>query len=121
MSSAKPLFSDQDRELIESLVFDTSLAPEFNAVSTSLYWEDELPEDITNAGMKVVRLLWIARSFVHRGLPFEGDETDPKSWRNLWQQATEEIPYWTGFKRLVLNKKDKEYFEQWLGVENPFD
>jgi hypothetical protein len=121
MPEGKQLFSEKDKELIESLVFDSSLAPEFNAVSACLYWDDEISWYMTPAGIKIVRLLWIARSLLHRGLTCDDHDFNPEACRQLWKQATEEIPDWPGFKRLVLSKKDKEYFEKWLAVENPFD
>ncbi len=121
MGSVKPLFSEQDKELIESLVFDSSLMPEFNAISACLYWDDELPEDVTVEGMKVVRQLWMARGYLHRGLTFDDHDLNPEALRRFWEQATKEIPDWPGFKRLVLNKKDQAYFETWLADKNPFD
>ena len=121
MDVEKPLFSEQDRERIESLVFDTSLTPEFNAVSACLYWEDEMPGRISREGMTTIRILWMARSYLHQGLTFEAHNLNPEALRLLWQKATEEIPDWPGFKRLVISKKDKEYFEKWLSDKNPFD
>ena len=121
MSSAKQLFSQEDRERIDSLVFDSSLTPEFNAVSACLFWDDELPSNMTREGRNVVRLLWIVRSLPHRGLTFDDDDLDPEACRRLWEQATEEIPLWPGFKRLTLSEKDKAYFEDWLADKNPFD
>ena len=121
MSSAKQLFSQQDRELIDALVFDASLKPEFNAISSCLYWDDEMPLDMTHAARRVVRNLWIVRSLLHRGLTCDDHDFNPEACRSLWKQATEEIPDWPGFKRLVLSEKDKEYFEKWLAVDNPFD
>ena len=121
MDLEKPLFSEQDKELIESLVFDTSLMPEFNAVSTCLYWDDELPGNISREGLKMVRILWMARGYVHQGLPFDDYKPGPEFIRRIWEKATEEVPDWPGFKRLVLNKKDKEYFTifawHWLWIK----
>jgi hypothetical protein len=121
MPEAEQLFSQQDRELIEALVFNPSLEPEYNALSTCLYWDDELSLAMTREGRKVVRKLWIIRSLFHRGLTCDDHDFSPDACREMWKQATEEIPDWPGFKRLVLSKKDKEYFEKWLAVENPFD
>jgi len=121
MSASQPLFSQHDRELIESLVFDASLKPEFNGLSSCLYWDDELPLGVSRSARLMVGQLWIVRALLHRGLTFDDDDLDPEACRSIWEQATEEIPDWPGFKRLVLNKKDKEYFDQWLAVENPFD
>jgi hypothetical protein len=121
MYSAEPLFSEEDRKLIEALVFDASLSPEYNALSTCLYWDDELSLEISWSARKMLGKLWIIRSLFHRGLTCDDHDFNPEACRSLWKQATEEIPDWPGFKRLVLSKKDKEYFEKWLAVENPFD
>jgi len=121
MCAAEPLFSDQDKALMDSLVFDPALKPEYNPVSNCLSWDDEVPQDISYSGLNVVRRLWMARGYLHKGQTIEDHFLNPHILRHLWEQATDEIPDWPGFKRLVLNKAEKAYFQEWLGVENPFD
>lgn len=121
MSSETNLFSQEDRKLIEALVFDPSLTPVYNPVSTCLFWDDELPLDATYEARFVIRELWMLRALLHKGLTIESHPFDPESCRQLWDQANKEIPGWTGFKRLTLSEKDRAYLEREEAVENPFD
>jgi len=121
MSTVQPLFSQQDREIIEALVFDSSLLPEYNPVSTCLFWDDELPLDATRGARQVIRELWIARSLLHKGLTFGAHPFNPEACRQMWEQANKEIPGWIGFRRLTLNERDRAYLENEEAVENPFE
>jgi hypothetical protein len=46
---------------------------------------------------------------------------DPEYCRRIWQQAIEEIPDWPGFKRIVLDQKDKAFLTENLDRGGGFD
>jgi len=112
------LFSDTDKKQIESLVFDASLEPRFNALSACLTWEDELPSGITIEAYDVLSSLWFTRSLMHQGLSFADHPINPEYCEKVWQQAIKEIPAWPGFKRLALDEKAKAYFSEMLKQED---
>jgi hypothetical protein len=121
VSSATQLFSDHDRELIESLLFNASMKPEFNAVSACLCWDDEWPREITNKGHRKLRELWMARSYLHNDNSFDAAGEYAEEWREVWEQAIQEIPTWPGFKRVTLSEEDRAFLSGQLGIENPFE
>jgi hypothetical protein len=121
MSSAAPIFSEYDRELFKSLVFDPSMKPEFNAVSACLFWDDEYPKDITSLGLRQLRILWYSRAYLHTDNSFAGAGEHEPSRRAFWEQALQEIPTWPGFKRIALSEEDRAFFTKNLGIENPFE
>jgi hypothetical protein len=114
------LFISRDLKLIEELVLDPKLEPRFNALSAYLMWMDELPSGITSDGVDVLSSLWSARSLFHRGMSLADHPINPEYSRRVWEQALKEIPGWPGFQRLKLSEKDKSYFEEMIGKENPF-
>ncbi len=116
----EPIFGPDDLRLIESLVYDSSLEPRFDALRACLVWRDEEPKGLTPDGYNNLCRLWIARSFLHRGLDFFAHPLDPEFIRQFWQRAGKQGFKWTGFERLTLSTKDKEYYEKMLHQENPF-
>ena len=121
MTSAAPIFSEYDRELLNSLVFDPSLKPEFNAVSACLYWDDECPETITPLGRRQLRIMWYTRAYLHTDNSFVGAGEHEQYHRAWWEQALLEVPTWPGFKRLTLSEEDRAFFTKNLGIKNPFE
>ncbi|HEY9870482.1 MAG TPA: hypothetical protein V6D08_15060 [Candidatus Obscuribacterales bacterium] len=116
----EPVFTGNDLRLIESLEYNPSLEPSFDALRACLVWRDEEPSGLTPAGHEALRDLWIARSFLHRGLDFSVHPLDPEYFRNIWNRALRQGFKWPGFNRLSLNARDKAYYEEMLNQENPF-
>jgi len=114
MTQAKQLFKEIDRESVESLVYDPSLEPNYNALAGHLMWFDELPSHITSAGIDVLSSLWVARSLMHRGLTFSDHPVNPEYSQRVWKQAIQEIPNWPGFQRLKLSVEDQKYYAEML-------
>jgi len=54
MSQTQQLLSDRDRQLVESLAYDSSLEPRFNALRSYLTWDDESPSGIIDSEMYYV-------------------------------------------------------------------
>ena len=54
MSQTQQLLSDRDRQLVESLAYDSSLEPRFNALRSYLTWDDEPPSGIIDSEMYYV-------------------------------------------------------------------
>ena len=83
-----------------------------------LRWLDEEPKSVSPDIYEKFLDLIIVRSFIHLGKP-------PSKWHivgpktsyfiDVWQAAIEEVPFWPGFKRLKLNKKDRDFFESERG------
>jgi|GEM_PF-370884 len=121
MTQTHQLFSERDRNLIETSVYDPALEPRFNALSGCLNWNDEAPSGITSEAYGVLSSLWVARSLMHQGLTFSDHPINPEYSQRVWQQAVHEIPNWPGFKRLVLSEEDKALYAELLADENPFD
>jgi hypothetical protein len=114
------LFSQKDRDILQSQKYDASLRPGFNALTYCLVWDDEHPMGVSREGHDVLATLWLGRRLMHQGLTFADHPVNPDFCRNVWQQAIEEIPDWPGFKRLTLNEQDRTYFEKNFAVEDPF-
>lgn len=120
MTQTSQLFSDRDRVLVESLIYNPSFEPRFNGIRDYLMWEDELPPGITPDGLEVLTNLWIARACLYHGYELP-DLFDKEFFRSVWQQAIAENLQWPGFKRLTLSNEDKAYYKQKLNQENQFD
>ncbi|MDY6781765.1 MAG: hypothetical protein SW833_04295 [Cyanobacteriota bacterium] len=104
-------FSGNDLKLIESLVYDSSLDPSYEILKNTLIWNDERPDGLTPEGYEKLCDLWIARSFIHRKIPFSDWDIAPKYFEQVWSKAQKQGFRWPGFYRLSLNKQDREYYE----------
>src|SRR5438874_7732579 len=96
-----PLFTGNDLRLIESLVFDPSLKPAFDPMKDCLVWADERAEGLTPDGYESLCDLWIARSFLHRGVDFSTHALDPNYFREVWDRAIQQGFNWPGSCRLT--------------------
>ncbi len=114
----EPIFKGKDLELIESLVLDATLEPKFCSFRDYLHWDDELPKGITPDGYDALCDLWIARSFIHRGLDFSAHPIDPEYIKQFWDRALKQNFKWTGFQRLSLSENDKAYYLKTLNSDN---
>ena len=110
----EPLFTGNDLKLIEALEYNPDLKPGYDLIKSCLVWKDERPVGLTPAGYETLCDVWIARSFIHRGVDFSTDKLDPKYFRDIWNRALNQKFKWPGFKRLALNEEDKAYFEHEL-------
>ncbi|MDB9518464.1 hypothetical protein PN466_16085 [Roseofilum reptotaenium CS-1145] len=63
-------FSGKNLELIEALVYDPTLKPDYDIMRDSLVWPDERPWGLDPDAYDKLIDLWIARSFIHKGIPF---------------------------------------------------
>lgn len=108
---SEPIFTANDLRLIESLVYDASLEPTYSPMRNHLTWTDEMPEGLTPEGYEVLCDLWIARSYIHRGLEFSEHPLDPDHIRDFWDRALKQNFQWPGFKRLNLSSSDTTYYE----------
>jgi hypothetical protein len=100
-----PYFSDRDRAAVEACVFDPDALPSYEAIKGCLVWADERPTNITSEGYDKLCDLWIARSYVHRGLPMRDQ------FRDAWEQAQREGIRWPGFHRVSISAEDRQYYE----------
>lgn len=110
--SSEPLFVGEDLRLIELLTYKPSLKPSYDHIKNCLAWDDERADGLTPAGYEILCDLWIARSFIHRGLSFSIHELDPNYFRVVWERALGQKFKWPGFQRLTLSEEDKTYFER---------
>ncbi|CAN5317855.1 hypothetical protein BH11CYA1_BH11CYA1_41260 [soil metagenome] len=111
---SEPVLHGNDLVLIESLVFDSSLKPTYSAIRNHLMWADEMPDGLTPDGYTTLCNLWIARSFIHRGLDFSSHPVDPEYITNFWNRALEQKFKWTGFERLSLSEEDRAYYDSMI-------
>ena len=103
-------FQDRDLELIEGLEFNPELEPSYDAIKNCLVWEDERPDGLTSDGYEKLCDLWIARSFIHRGIPFSNWELDPEYFEHVWEEATQAKFKWPGFNRVKLTDREITYY-----------
>jgi hypothetical protein len=106
--------SGEDRAAIESLVFDPTLAPGFEIVKYCLIWSDERPVGISHAGYEYVSDLWVARGYIHRGVPTERWGLGPEPYLKTWNDALDTCLRWPGFRRLPLSIRDQKYLDEQL-------
>ncbi|MEC4853398.1 MAG: hypothetical protein SAJ12_20655, partial [Jaaginema sp. PMC 1079.18] len=108
-------------EIIEfdKLVLNDKETPFFDPMRYCLRWKDEEPKTVSKDIYEKFLDLIIARSFIHKGLP-------KNRWYfirhtnyfcDYWEYALSVIPNWPGFQRLILSKKDREYFENELNKD----
>ena len=114
---SEPLFAERDLRLIESLDYDPALEPAYDFMRSCLVWTDERADNLTPAGYETLCDLWIARSFVHRGLDFSTHPLDPHYFKDVWERAFKQGVKWPGFNRLSLKPEDREYYEKMLQEE----
>jgi hypothetical protein len=103
-------FEGRDLELIENLEFNPDLEPSYDAIKNCLVWEDERPDGLTPDGYELLCDLWIARSFIHRDIPFSSWVLDPEYFGRVWEDAMEAKFKWPGFNRLELAVNEKKYY-----------
>jgi hypothetical protein len=99
-----------DLKKIEALVFQPELEPSYEVIKDALIWSDERPEDLSSEGYEKLIDLWIARSLIHKGIPFSDWRLDPEYFEKVWSEATKQNFKWPGFNRLHLSNKDKAYY-----------
>jgi hypothetical protein len=97
-------FSARDRAAVEGCVYDPAAEPGYEAIKGCLIWSDERPVNITSEGYDKLSDLWIARSYIHRGLPLA-----PRL-QAAWERAVADGIRWPGFHRLVLSEADLAYY-----------
>ena len=107
-------FSDRDRAIVEALTYDPTCKPGFEILKACLIWPDECPYNLTPEGYEKLCDLWIARSFIHRGLPFSSWPLAPEYFERAWDEALRDNVRWPGFRRLTLSAKDRAYYEEQL-------
>ena len=104
-------FAQYDLCLIESLVYQPELKPGFECLKECLIWEDERPNGLSPEGYEKLCDLWIARSFLHKKVPFSSWELDPNYFEQVWSMAQAQAFKWPGFYRVQLNQEDALFYE----------
>ncbi|MBP0011480.1 MULTISPECIES: hypothetical protein [unclassified Roseofilum] len=104
-------FSGENLELIEALVYDPTLKPDYDIMRDSLVWPDERPQGLDPDAYEKLIDLWIARSFIHKGISFSDHRLDPEYFERVWKEAREQGFQWPGFHRLHLSEPDREFYE----------
>ena len=105
-------FSGKDLELIEALVYQPDLEPGYDVMRDALVWSDEWSYYLSSEGFEKMCKLRIARSFIHREIPFSSYPGDSDALQKAWFEAREQVPNWPGFKRLKLSQKDKDFYKE---------
>ena len=107
-------FSAEDRQLIETLEYNPSLKPGYEALKGCLVWDDEglfivgLSED----GREKLADLWIARLILFHDL--DRHTLDDSYFKDAWNLAVAQLQGWPGFNRLVLSAEDRAFYEHCL-------
>jgi hypothetical protein len=105
-------FSEHDRKLIESLTYDPTLTPNFEALKACLVWADEQVDNLTPAGYETLCDLWVARTILFH------DPTrktlDDDYFRSIWEEVRAQQVKWPGFHRLHLSPQERAFYEQML-------
>lgn len=114
-----PLFSDRDRDLIEASNYDRDLKPNFNPLSSVLFWDDEAPRGISPKAYDVLNALWLARALQYYDYKLTTDLLDPQYFKSVWDKAIASNLKWAGFNRLKLRDEDRAYFASELNLERP--
>lgn len=114
-----PLFSDEDRKLIEASNYDPDSKPNFNPLSALLFWDDESPFGISLAGSRVLYTLLMARALMYYDRKLPSDMFDPQYFKSVWDQALASGIRWTGFNRLKLSDEDRQYYLTELQRDRP--
>jgi hypothetical protein len=111
MQMNEPYFDDRDRALVEALTYDPAEQPAYEYIKGCLVWRDERPDGMTPMGYERLCDLWIARSYLHRGMPLNSGPFDPDYFEKAWKHALRDGIHWPGFRRLTLSPEDKAYYE----------
>jgi hypothetical protein len=104
-------FCGKDLEIIESLVYQPELRPEYDLMRDALIWSDERPEGLSREGYEKLIDLWAARSFIHKGKDFSDWPLDPEYFGQVWKEAISGGFQWPGFNRLNLSQQDEQYYK----------
>ncbi len=112
-----PLFSERDRNLIEASNYDSALKPNFNPLSSLLFWDDEAPRGISPQAYDVLNALWLARALLYYDYKLTTDLLDPQYFKSVWDKAIAANLKWAGFNRLKLSDEDRGYFASELNRE----
>lgn len=102
----------EDLRLIESVGFQRDASPVYDEWLDALIWDDEWPEGLSLEGNEFVLSLITARSFLHT--PQKKDNlaalsVDVESLILLWKESIDSGLKWSGFQRIVLDEKDRNY------------
>lgn len=116
---SKNLFSERDREILESLIYNPDLEPSYEGLKSCLIWADEQPRGLSSEGYETVCNLWIARAHLYHGLELP-EPLEPQFYIDIWNKAVADEIKWPGFNRLSLSDKDKAYYLEKLNSEDPF-
>jgi hypothetical protein len=114
---SSPLFSERDRGLIEASNYDPNLKPNFNPLSSLLFWDDEWPCNISPQAHDVLNALWLARALQYYDYKLSTDLLDPQYFRSVWDKAVASGLKWPGFNRLHLSEQDRQYYLAELNCE----
>jgi len=114
-------FTGKDLELIEKLEFNSELVPSYDVIKNCLIWDDERPDGLTPDGYEKLCDLWIARSFIHREIPFSTWSLDPEYFDRIWKKAIASKFSWPGFERLKLTEKERKYYLREMKEKNNDD
>lgn len=106
--------SEQDRRLIEELVFDPNQRPSFDLMKSCLVWPDERPSGLSREGRQFLARLWIVRGFKHRGIADDQWGLDSSPLLRVWQHGLAIQLRWPGFQRLDLSEQDRVYLQKSL-------
>jgi hypothetical protein len=107
-------FQPDDRDILQTLVFDPTAEPAFELMKSCLVWPDERPVRISKDGYELLGDLWAIRGYLHRSVPSEQWGLDPAYFREVWTNALRDIPDWPGFKRLDLSDEARAYLARCL-------
>lgn len=102
----------EDLRLIESVGFQRDASPVYDEWLDALIWDDEWPAGLSLEGNEFVLSLITARSFLHT--PQKKDNlaalsVDVESLILLWKESIDSGLKWSGFQRIVLDEKDRNY------------
>lgn len=110
--------SGRDLKMIEALVYQPELKPCYDPMRDALFWRDEWSFDLSSEGHDKIYQLWIARSFLHKGIPFSFYKLNPDLLERVWSEALMQGFKWPGFNRLELSQENRKYYEEQR--KNPF-
>jgi hypothetical protein len=111
------MINKSDIELLNTLIFDPLLEPNFEVLKSCLIWPDEAPKPhLSFSGREFLYDLWIVRGFIHRSVSVKEWGLDPLYFMEAWNFGLCSIPEWPGFKRLILNDVHRSYLGNSLGI-----
>ena len=96
--------SPGDRAAIEAVPFDPDASIAYHEILGCLGWSDELPDDLTSAGLTYLRDLLGIRGAVHRG-----EDADLDAWNMTRMTGLR----WNGFERLALTPDQRALLERY--------